>query len=332
MLQSLLRWNASSLAVAALLTGTVLVIDALVATILSVVANVTFAAVVLSLYRQVAPAGALRVGRPGRNAAGASVLGLDPGRRLVAVALLSAGAGVLTIRDLQLEDSVEITAHRAGASAAPENTVAALKQAIVDRADWVEIDVQLTMDKELIVMHDIDLARVGGGSRRVDQATLAEIRELDVGSPFGQQFAGERIATLDEVLAAASDKIRLNVELKPHSKSDGQELTRRVIEAIRHASLLDSCRLCSQSYESLQLARQLEPGLEIGYIVATAIGDPAKLDVNFLMVKSTLGHAVLVDRARLRNIAIHAWTVNDAAQVGPLVDANIANLITDDPA
>ena len=61
-------------------------------------------------------------------------------------------------------------------------------------------------DKALVVMHDIDLARVGGGNRRVDQATLAEIRELDVGSPFGQQFAGERIPTLNEILAAAATK------------------------------------------------------------------------------------------------------------------------------
>ena len=66
--------------------------------------------------------------------------------------------------------------------------------------------------------------------------------------------------------------------------------------------------------------------------MATAVGDPAKLDVNFLMVKSTLATRALVDRARLRNIAVHAWTVNDPAQVGPLLDAQIANLITDDPA
>jgi glycerophosphoryl diester phosphodiesterase len=96
--------------------------------------------------------------------------------------------------------------------------------------------------------------------------------------------------------------------------------------------MIDRCRLCSQSYESLQLARQLEPGLDVGYIVATAIGDPAKLDVNFLMVKSTLITRALVDRARLRNITVHAWTVNDPAQVGPLLDTGLANLITDDPA
>ena len=122
------------------------------------------------------------------------------------------------------------------------------------------------------------------------------------------------------------------MELKPHSTPDGQELTRRVIAELREANMIGRCRLCSQSYESLQLARQLEPRLDVGYIVATAVGDPANLDVNFLMVKDTLVTRALVDRARLRNIAVHAWTVNDPAQVGPLLDAGVANLITDDPA
>jgi glycerophosphoryl diester phosphodiesterase len=317
---------------AVLVTGTVLVIQTLAATILSVLANVTFAAILLSLYRHVAPEDALRHGMPAARAAAPASRGWIRAAVLLVLAASSVAFSLLAIHGLKLQDSLEITAHRAGATSAPENTVAALKQAIADRADWAEIDVQLTMDKELVVMHDIDLARVGGGNRRVDEATLAEIRKLDVGTSFGQKFAGERIATLSEILAAAADRIRLNVELKPHSKPDGEELTRLVIEEIRKADMAGRCRLCSQSYESLQLARQIEPRLDVGYIVATAVGDPTKLDVNFLMVKDTLATRAFVDRARLRNIAIHAWTVNDPSQVGPLLDAQIANLITDDPA
>jgi glycerophosphoryl diester phosphodiesterase len=153
-----------------------------------------------------------------------------------------------------------------------------------------------------------------------------------VGTPFGPQFAGERIPTLAEILAAAGDQIQLNVELKPHNKQDAEELTRRVVAALGEAGLVGRCRLCSQSYESLQLARQIEPRLEVGYIVATAVGDTTQLNVHFLMVKSNLATRQFVERARLRNIGVHAWTVNDPAQVAPLLDAGIANLITDDPA
>jgi glycerophosphoryl diester phosphodiesterase len=323
--------SGASLTAAVLVTGMALLINAVAATLLSVLANLTFAGVVLALYRKVAPSGTLDQQTP-LEARTRSPFGWILGGALLAVALFSTGLSVLAIHDQELKEVVEITAHRAGAISAPENTVAALKQAIVDRADWAEIDVQLTSDKALIIMHDIDLARVGGGNRRVDQATFAEIRELDVGSSVGQQFAGEKIPTLEECLITAGDKIRLNVELKPHSKQDGDELTRRVIDEIRAAKMLDRCRLCSQSYESLQLARQLEPLLEVGYIAGAAIGDLAKLEVNFLMVKNSLATRELVDRARLGNIAVHAWTINDPAQVGPLLDAGVANIITDDPA
>ena len=321
----------SSLSMAAVVTGTALAIHTVAAMLLSVVANVTFAATLLSLYRQVAPdqtlGDDLEQPQPSPKSLGWMVGGV-----LLVLAGASVIAGYLAIRDLKLNESLEITAHRAGAAGAPENTVAALKQAIVDRADWAEIDVQLTADKALVVMHDIDLARVGGGNRRVDQATLAEIQALDVGASFGPNFAGERIPTLGDILAAAKGKIRLNVELKPHGKSDADELTRRTIEELQSADMVPNCRLCSQSYESLQLARQIEPRLPVGYIVATSVGDIAKLDVDFLMVKGSLVTRQLVDRARLRNIAVHAWTVNDPAEVGPLLDAGVANLITDKPA
>jgi glycerophosphoryl diester phosphodiesterase len=330
-LQLILRSAGTSLTIAVLFTGTALLIQTLVATIVSVLANLTFTGVVLSLYRQVAPSGALQLETP-TGAPTRAHTGWVLGGTLAAATALSAALSALAIHNQKLNEALEITAHRAGAASAPENTVAALKQAIVDQADWAEIDVQLTSDKAIVVMHDIDLARVGGGDRRVDQATFAEIRELDVGSPKGQQFANEQIPTLKEILIAASDKIRLNVELKPHNKQDGDDLTRRVVGEIRAAKMVDRCRLCSQSYESLQLARQLEPLLEVGYIAGAAVGDLAKLDVNFLMVKNSLATRQLADRARFNNIAIHAWTINDPAEVAPLLDAGVANIITDDPA
>ncbi len=334
-LQFILDRSGSSITRVVLATGVVLGLQLVAVNLLSVLANISLVGVILALYRQVAPVGTVAeasldevVRRPLRRIP----LGGFLASGLVVVTAVAFVVSLLSLRGLKLHETLEITAHRAGATAAPENTVAALRQAIVDGADWAEIDVQLTADQALVVMHDIDLARDGGGNRRVDSATLAEIQALDVGTSFGPQFAGERIPTLADMLSAAGDQIRLNVELKPHSKANGHELTRRVIAEIRAAGMLDRCRLCSQSYESLQLARQLQPQLEVGYIVATAVGDPTKLEVNFLMVKSNLATRSFVDRARARGIDVHAWTVNDSAQVGPLLDAGIANLITDDPA
>jgi glycerophosphoryl diester phosphodiesterase len=75
----------------------------------------------------------------------------------------------------------------------------------------------------------------------------------------------------------------------------------------------------------------MEPRIPIGFIAAVAVGDLTKLDVDFLMVSVDRAQRTLVDRAALRNIAVHAWTVNDAGLVARLVDDGVANIITDDP-
>ena len=338
LLVSILKRGAGSISAVILVTGLVLLLQALGSTLVSVLGSVSLAGVLLRLYRRATPA--IRSPEKENWPQGASLavhsrmelVGWKLAAGLLAGVVIAALGSLWAMRGLRIDDRLQITAHRAGAIAAPENTVAALKQAIADRADWAEIDVQLAADREIVVMHDIDLARVGGGNRRVDQASLAEIQALDVGMLFGEQFKGERVPTLRQMLAAAGDHIRLNIELKPHGRGDAAELTRRVIEQLREVQLVSRCRLCSQSYEGLQQARQLEPQLELGYIEGAGVGDSTLLDVDFLMVKSSLATPQFVARAAQRGKQVHAWTVNDPEQVAHLLDAGVANLITDKPA
>jgi glycerophosphoryl diester phosphodiesterase len=333
-LLAILPGSSHSIATIIVAMESVLLLQSLCSLLIGVLATVGFAAVVLVLYRRlpnsiVMPVSVLEepsVKRQSNSKSWQFAVSL-----LVLVGMIAVGS-VWAARDLKLDDPLEITAHRAGAIGAPENTVAALEQAIVDRADWAEIDVQLTADHEIVVMHDIDLARVGGGNVRVDAASLAQIQALDVGASFGGRFAGEHIPTLKQMLTAAGNRIRLNIELKPHGKEDVADLTRRVIDEVRQAHMLPRCRICSQSYESLQLAKQLESQLEVGYIEGAGVGDPTRLDVDFLMVKSSLATPQFVARARQHGKQVHPWTVNDPQLVAPLVDAGVANLITDNPA
>ncbi|WP_254509582.1 glycerophosphodiester phosphodiesterase family protein [Anatilimnocola floriformis] len=325
-----------SLQTASLVGGAVVLINAAVTGLLGAISSLMLAAVVLSLYHDVTPIDAGEADRVdadageqpdpwwlARSAVWTVAFGL-----LTVLSILSARS---LVADVRLSEKVEITAHRAGGSRGPENTIAALKQAISDLADWCEIDVQLTADNAIVVMHDTDLARVGGGRKQVGQTTLAEIQKLDVGSSFAPRYKGEKIPTLPQFLAVARNRMKLNIELKPHNKSDDEQLTRRVIEAIQAANMTDQCRICSQSYAAIQHARKLEPMVPIGFIVATAIGDPTRLNVDFLMVKQNLATRDFVDKAHARGIQIHAWTVNNPADVAPLLDSGADNLITDDP-
>ena len=103
------------------------------------------------------------------------------------------------------------------------------------------------------------------------------------------------------------------------------------MEVLQRTGIVQRCRVCSQSYEGIQLARKLAPDLTIGFIAGAAIGDIAKLDVNYLMVNSSMATRRLCDSARTRGTNIHAWTINDADMLAPLLDRGVANVITDDP-
>lgn len=323
----LLTFGDASLTWAWTIGGLAVLLNGGVAGALSILGTTSLAAVILVLYHRTVPA---EVRDPVEEAAvpGWHRWAWTGGVAVLALAGLLSGS--VLVSDLDLDEPVELTAHRAGATYAPENSVAAIKQAVVDRADWAEIDVQLTSDKELVVMHDTDLARIGGGNRQVGAVTLAEIQQLDIGTLFDARFAGEKVPTFREVLAAARGKVKLNVELKPHGKRDDKILAEMVVAAIREAQMVGECRICSQSFAAIQAARQQEPNIPIGLIIATAIGDPTKLPVDFLMVKANLATQSFVERAHAARIRVHAWTVNNPNMVAPLLDAGVDNLITDD--
>ncbi|MGH7932376.1 MAG: glycerophosphodiester phosphodiesterase, partial [Candidatus Binataceae bacterium] len=105
-------------------------------------------------------------------------------------------------------------AHRGASGRFPENTVPAFHAAIEAGADMCELDVQLSCDAALVVIHDGTVDRTTDGSGAVSAMTLADLRRLDAGIRFGEQFSGERIPTLDEVFAAVNGRCGLNIELK----------------------------------------------------------------------------------------------------------------------
>jgi glycerophosphoryl diester phosphodiesterase len=323
----LLTFGDASLTWAWTIGGLAVLLNGAVAGALSIFGATSLAAVILVLYHRTVPA---EVRDPVEESAAPVWHRWMWTGGVATLALVGLLSGSALVSDLDLDEPVELTAHRAGATYAPENSLAALKQAIIDRADWAEIDVQLTSDNELVVMHDTDLARIGGGNRQVGDVTLAEIQQLDIGTGFDGRFAGEKVPTFRELLSVARGKVKLNVELKPHGKRDEVQLAESVVAAIREAQMVGECRICSQSFNAIQSAKAMETSIPIGLIIATAIGDPTRLPVDFLMVKANLATESFVERAHAAGIRVHAWTVNNPNMVAPLLDASVDNLITDD--
>ena len=122
------------------------------------------------------------------------------------------GQGLL--ERVQAPDHADVIAHRGAAASRPENTMASVLMAIEDKADWVEIDVQETADDVVIIAHDSDFMKLAGVPLKVWDATMEDVAEIDIGSWFDPEFAGERAPTLHDVLSAAKGKSKVIIELK----------------------------------------------------------------------------------------------------------------------
>ena len=125
-----------------------------------------------------------------------------------------------------------VVAHRGGSALAPENTLAAFRNAVTLGADAVELDVLVTRDGHLVAHHDESLQRTAGVPSRVWELDLADLRGFDAGRWFAAEFAGERIPTLEEVARELPSKVRLLADFK-HGEDRFPGLAARVADFAR---------------------------------------------------------------------------------------------------
>jgi glycerophosphoryl diester phosphodiesterase len=224
---------------------------------------------------------------------------------------------------------VQVTAHRGHARAAPENTLSAMRKAIESGADYAEMDVQLTADGKIVLLHDRDFKRVAGVSRRLSDLSYDEVRRLDVGSWFAPAFAGERAPTLAEVISLCRGKIRLNIELKFFGPDHG--LAQAVADLIRDEAFESDCLITSLNYDALLELKRHNAALRTGLTVAHALGDVSRLEVDALSVRADFLSDELLHAGHRSGKEVHVWTVNDPAQMTRQIKRGVDNIITSDP-
>ena len=150
---------------------------------------------------------------------------------------------------------IVVLGHRGAQRDAPENTLASFHEAIAQGAHGVEMDVKLSRDGHVVVMHDRTVDRTTDGVGRVADLTLSDLKTLDAGAKFNPRFVGERIPTLDEVIEAVPPPTLLNIELTNYG-SIGDGLEGRVAEAVRRHNAGDRVILSSFHPLTLRAARR----------------------------------------------------------------------------
>lgn len=231
--------------------------------------------------------------------------------------------------NIQFVRNTEITAHRGASAHYPENTMSAFEGAKNFKADWIELDVQQTKDREIIVFHDYNLSRITGLNKEISELTYEEIRNLDAGSFFNEKFSDERIPLLSDVLKFASDnQIKLNIELKPSGKETDFE--KQIIELIKAYNFEEQCVVTSQNYQVLIRIKNLDPNIKTVYVMSIAIGNITDAQyADAFSVEAANVNKALVDQVHASGKEIYAWTVNTEESINRMIDLNVDNIITD---
>ena len=299
--------------------------------LLTVFTSGSFAYLIMGLYEQTGPQ--FKAELLDDSQASASIkFRLTKGRIAVAlvVGVVLAGlTGAWLIQGIQTNDEVLIIAHRGAAGKAPENTLASIHQAIADKTDWVEIDVQETADGEVVVMHDSDFMKLAGNKTKIWDATLPQLAEIDIGSWFDPSFSAERVPTLKEVLEVSKGKAKVVIELKYYGHD--KKLEQRVAEIVEATDMVNEIAIMSLKYDAVKKMRSVRPDWKIGLLSTTAIGDLTSLETDFLAVSMGMASGGFVRRVHESGKKIFVWTVNDPISMSRMISLGVDGLITDEP-
>ncbi|MEP2031513.1 MAG: glycerophosphodiester phosphodiesterase [Paracoccaceae bacterium] len=255
--------------------------------------------------------------------------------RWVAIAILGASAlgivsGMALIDRIKTSDTVLIIAHRGAAGDRPENTMASVHKAIEDGADWVEIDVQETADNQVVVVHDSDFMKLSQVDLKVWDATMDDLANIDIGTWFDAQYAQERTPLLRDVLDAAKGKSKVLIELKYYGHDI--DLENRVISIVEETDMVQDIATMSLKYPAVEKMKELRPDWSAGVLAATAIGNLARLNADFVAVSGASVSQSLIDNVHAQGKDIYVWTINDPLDMSKMMSRGVDGIITDEPA
>lgn len=230
-----------------------------------------------------------------------------------------------------------IFAHRGSSAHAPENTLAAFELAIEHWADGIELDVKLSADGHVMVMHDYTVDRTTDGTGWVNTLTLNELKQLDAGSKHPPQYKRQSVPTLEEVFEAVGGKIFINVELTNYT-SPSDDLPDRAVALVEKFGLKDKVMFSSFNIMALMRARHLLPTIPLGYL--THAGE-ALLVLHSKMIR--FGPLValnpasfdvtpeLLHNAHQARTRVYTYTVDQPDEMKQLFSLGVDGIFTNDP-
>lgn len=271
-------------------------------------------------------------------------------RLVVTAAIIGLGMGFAAKAEaanpLKDPDRIINVAHRGASGYVPEHTLLSYKQGVVFQADYIEIDLQMTKDGQLIALHDETLDRTTDGTGRVKDFTLQEIKQLDAGSWFNEKypqfanpkFVGMKVPTLEEIFQTFGKNRNYYIETKSPEVYPGmeEELLRLVNEyKINKKTLL----VQSFSKESLLRVKELDPTVKLiqllSYKKKAVMTDAEIADLKQYAIgigpNFTYIDQAYVQKVVNSGLGLHPYTVNEVADMQRLIDWGVTGMFTNFP-
>jgi glycerophosphoryl diester phosphodiesterase len=219
-------------------------------------------------------------------------------------------------------DLVITTGHRGAAALEPENTLRGIQRAIEIGVDQIEVDIHLTRDGELVVIHDETVDRTTNGHGRIRDLTFEEIRGLDAGK-------GEVVPTLQEVIDLTRDHVILQVELK------GLGVEHKAVEAVEEANIVDRVVFTSFRHPALKTVKRLNPSIATGVLFVCLPINPFQLaldaEAEAIHPNVRFMDKELVRSAQALGLVVRAWNSDDEEEMRRLIETGIDALGSNRP-
>lgn len=221
-----------------------------------------------------------------------------------------------------------VIAHRGASGYRPENTLSAYELAVAQRADMIEIDLHRTRDGAIVVAHDEDLAGLGGRGEILD-ASFAEVRALDAG-------AGQRVPTLDEVLAGFAALIPFNLELKQSGRGPYPGLEGETLDRVERLGLLGATLFSSFFDPVLAALRERSREARIGVLVSSRAPErwrerARRFAAEAVHLSVGLASAEAIAAAHGEGLAVHVYTVDEPDEMRRLLERGVDGIFTNFP-
>ncbi len=211
--------------------------------------------------------------------------------------------------------------HRGARAYEPENTLRSFKKALELGANAVELDVRMTKDGEIVVIHDAEVDRTTNGKGMVNQLTLKEIKQLNMEK-------GEKIPTLEEALDFLDKKLKVLIELKETG------LEAKVLNTIQKKGLEKNVIIVSFLEEALRKVRELNEKVETGLIYVknkNQVKSATELKANYLLPLYRFTHTADVQKAHQNGLKVIVWTINKPEEVADYTKKGVDGITSDKP-